>query len=202
MSDIADRVADSSRQDNVNRILDAADRLFRHYGYSKTNVADIARDLGMSPANIYRFFGSKSEIHQALMERMLTHRNDLAMEIANLPISAEERLRRYGHEEHQFTINVLTDQKKVHEMVVVALEHQWGVIEKHIDQLHIVLAKIISDGIASGEFVDQDPEMAARCFGACMVPLCHPQVAAQCMNKENRASPDELIEFAIRALKK
>ncbi|NGN42917.1 TetR/AcrR family transcriptional regulator [Mesorhizobium sp. CGMCC 1.15528] len=202
MSDIADRVADSSRQENVNRILDAADRLFRHYGYSKTNVADIARDLGMSPANIYRFFGSKSEIHQALMERMLTHRNDLAMEIARLPISAEERLRRYGHEEHQFTINVLTDQKKVHEMVVVALEHQWGVIEKHIDQLHIVLAKIISDGIAAGEFVEQDPEIAARCFGASMVALCHPQVAAQCMNKENRATADELIEFAIRALKK
>ena len=202
MSEVADRVADSVRQENVTRILDAADRLFRHYGYSKTNVADIARDLGMSPANIYRFFGSKSEIHQALMERMLTQRNELAWKIAALPISAEERLRRYGHEEHQFTINVLTDQKKVHEMVVVALEHQWGVVEKHIDNLHIVLAKIISDGIAAGEFAEQDAEAAARCFGASIVSLCHPQVAAQCMNKENRATSDELIEFVIRALKK
>ncbi|WP_246686089.1 VOC family protein, partial [Mesorhizobium sp. M8A.F.Ca.ET.182.01.1.1] len=27
----------------MTRILDCADRLFRHYGYGKTNVADIAR---------------------------------------------------------------------------------------------------------------------------------------------------------------
>ncbi|MGO6907884.1 helix-turn-helix domain-containing protein, partial [Rhizobium ruizarguesonis] len=56
MNDIAENTLEITRQENVTRILDAAERLFRHYGYSKTTVADIARDLGMSPANIYRFF--------------------------------------------------------------------------------------------------------------------------------------------------
>ena len=56
--DTSENTLDTSRQENVSRILDAAERLFKHYGYTKTNVADIARDLGMSPANIYRFFSS------------------------------------------------------------------------------------------------------------------------------------------------
>lgn len=55
MSDLADNAIDAARQENVARILEAAERLFRHYGYAKTNVADIARELDMSPANIYRF---------------------------------------------------------------------------------------------------------------------------------------------------
>ncbi len=38
------------------RIADAAERLFRTLGYQKTAVADIARECGMSPANVYRFF--------------------------------------------------------------------------------------------------------------------------------------------------
>ncbi|NKF33106.1 helix-turn-helix transcriptional regulator, partial [Pseudomonas sp. BGM005] len=86
---------DVTRQENVTRILDAAERLFRHYGYSKTTVADIARDLGMSPANIYRFFASKVEIHQALCGRMLATAYQIAYDIRHQPISASERLRRY-----------------------------------------------------------------------------------------------------------
>jgi hypothetical protein len=87
-------------------------------------------------------------------------------------------------------------------MVVVAIERDWHVIERHIDTIHDLIAEIIREGIEAGEFVDQDPDVAARCFGAATINLCHPQMVAQCLAKENRAMPDDLIEFAIRALKK
>ncbi|MCK1513866.1 helix-turn-helix transcriptional regulator [Bradyrhizobium sp. 190] len=41
------------------RILEAAEKQFRRVGYHRTSVADIAAQLGMSPANIYRFFPSR-----------------------------------------------------------------------------------------------------------------------------------------------
>ncbi|NKN34993.1 TetR/AcrR family transcriptional regulator [Agrobacterium sp. a22-2] len=194
--------AESTRLDNVHRILDAAERLFRHYGYAKTNVADIARDLGMSPANIYRFFSSKADIHQAIAQRMLDAGHEAVLAIARLPLSAEERLRQYGLQLHRMTVETMLDEEKVHEMVVVALDQQWPVIEGHISRLDDVVASIIRDGIAAGEFEEQDPIRAARCFGACMVTLCHPQMVAQCLQKPNRANADELIEFALRSLKK
>src|SRR5260370_11087600 len=53
------------------RILDAAEALFRRIGYSKTTVADIAGALSMSRAHIYRFFPSKGAINDALCRRML-----------------------------------------------------------------------------------------------------------------------------------
>lgn len=189
------------RQENVRRILDSAERLFRHYGYSKTTVADIARDLGMSPANIYRFFESKNEILQALCSRMLGTGHELALQIAALPLSAEERLRRYVETEHRLTVETMMDAQKVHEMVVVAIEQNWDVIDRHIDRLTDVVQKIIEDGIAAGEFPQQDARVAARCFGASIALLSHPQLVAQCLCKENRASPQELTDFAIRALK-
>ncbi len=54
MNDHSTMASDTARQDNVERILECAERVFKHYGYSKTNVADIAKELSMSPANIYR----------------------------------------------------------------------------------------------------------------------------------------------------
>ncbi len=201
MSEAAESTVDLARQETVGRILDSADRLFRHYGYAKTNVADIARDLGMSPANIYRFFASKVEIHQAICGRMLAAVYQMACQILRAEGSATERLRRFIHAQHRLTVETMLDQEKVHEMVIVALERDWHVIEKHIDRLHDLMAEVIAEGIASGEFAKQDPQIAARCFGAATATLCHPQMVSQCANKPNRATFEELTEYALKALK-
>lgn len=201
MNEVAESTVDLARQETVGRILDSAERLFRHYGYAKTNVADIARDLGMSPANIYRFFASKVEIHQAICGRMLAAVYQMACEILRSQGSATERLRRFVHAQHHLTVETMLDQEKVHEMVIVALERDWHVIEKHVDRLHDLMAEVIAEGIATGEFAQQDPRIAARCFGAATATLCHPQMVSQCVNKPNRATFEELTEYALRALK-
>ncbi|KRB51943.1 TetR family transcriptional regulator [Rhizobium sp. Root708] len=202
MAETIESTLEATRQENVSRILDAAERLFRHYGYAKTTVADIARDLGMSPANVYRFFASKVEIHQAICGRMLAASYQMAYEACHLPISASDRLRRFVEGQYQMTVDTMLDQEKVHEMVVVAIERDWHVIEKHVDSIHALIADVIREGIASGEFADQDADVASRCFGAATISLCHPQMVAQCLAKTNRATVDELVEFTIRALKK
>lgn len=192
---------DATRQENVERILEAAERLFRHYGYGKTTVADIARDLGMSPANVYRFFASKEQIHQAIAGRMLAAAISLHRAIAALPLPAAERLRRCILEQHKVTVETMLDQQKVHEMVIIAIERDWHVIDKYIDELNLIHADIIEDGIKAGEFAKQDSAIAARCFGASTATLCHPQLVAQCLMKDNRATPEQLVDFAIKALK-
>ena len=202
MLDLPDISADPARQENIARILVAAEKLFRHYGYSKTTVADIARDLGMSTANIYRFFASKGEIHQALCGRMLEQSYQMAFDIRNQPISASERLRAYTMGQYKMTLETMLDEQKVHEMVVIAMESAWHVIEKHIVRIQDLVAEIIAEGIAAGEFVEQDPVVAAKCFASATVDLCHPQMVAQCLGKTYQSKPEDLTEFAIRALKK
>lgn len=199
--DMAEAAQDSARQENIERILEAAERLFRHYGYNKTTVADIARELGMSPANVYRFFASKEQIHQAICGRMLTASLELNRFIAAQPLGAAERLRRCVLAQNKLTVETMLDEQKVHEMVIVAIERDWHVIDKYIDQLHLIYADLIEEGIKTGEFAKQDAALAARCFGAALVTLCHPQQVAQCLMKENRATAEQLVDFAIQALK-
>jgi AcrR family transcriptional regulator len=187
--------------DTSSRILQAAEAQFRHYGYSKTTVADVAKELGMSPANIYRFFGSKNELLEGVCARMLHQSLMIAKEAAALPVSAEERLRHYSLTHFEFTIGTMLDERKVHEMVIVAIEQSWGVIDAHIDNIQAVLTEIIADGMERGEFAKGDPAHAARCFGAATSALHHPQLVSQCIGKSNRAAPEELTDFAIRALK-
>jgi AcrR family transcriptional regulator len=201
MNDVTTQTTDAARQENVGKILDAAERLFKHYGYAKTNVADIARELSMSPANIYRFFSSKAEIHQALARRMLNAQYEVVKENASSGGSAEERLKSHLLLVHRITVETMLEEERVHEMVLVALDQQWPVIEEHLSRMRALVADLIRDGIRSGEFREQDPVLAAECFLCCGVSLCHPQLVAKKIAHDEAITPDFLADFVINALK-
>ena len=104
------------------RIMDAAEALFRRLGFAKTAVADIAADLRMSPANVYRFFPSKNAIVEAICQRCLRELEEKAWAVARARGSAADRIERlvleilaYHKENH------LTDQR-VNDMVLAAIE--------------------------------------------------------------------------------
>ena len=69
-------------EDTRARIMETAETLFRRLGYAKTTVADIASELDMSPANIYRFFPSKTAIVQAMCQRCLSELEDKVWAVA------------------------------------------------------------------------------------------------------------------------
>src|SRR3954452_8246317 len=64
-------VSEHIEGDTRDRILEVAERLFRQIGYQKTTVGDIAKELRMSPANVYRFFDSKKSIHESVPRSLM-----------------------------------------------------------------------------------------------------------------------------------
>ncbi|MBN9017837.1 MAG: TetR family transcriptional regulator [Rhizobiales bacterium] len=193
--------SDARRVETSERILDEAERLFRHYGFGKTTVADIARELGMSPANVYRFFPSKSAIHEAIATRMLAMQEVALQRISELPIPAAEKLRRFVVDRYHSTLALMIDETKVHEMVTAALDEHWSVIDRHLQRVTEILTHIMEQGIAAGEFAAQDPEAAARGFKVAVVSAIHPSIMAQCRKDPDFPTPEEVADFAIRALK-
>jgi AcrR family transcriptional regulator len=189
------------RPDTRSRILIEAERLFRHYGYSKTTVADIARELGMSPANVYRFFPSKLAINEALCAQILAEREATILAICHSPASARERLKEILLANNRMTRTTLMGEKKVHEMVVVAMEENWGAIQEYKDRQSRLIAKVIAEGIANGEMAAADPHTAAECVQRAYVAMFHPLLAVHCLAEdEDGTGAERLAEFILRAL--
>src|SRR6516164_2719619 len=76
------------------RIMDTAEALFRRLGFAKTAVADIAAELKMSPANVYRFFSSKNAIVEAICRRCLSEVEGKAWAAARAKGPAGQRMER------------------------------------------------------------------------------------------------------------
>jgi AcrR family transcriptional regulator len=183
------------------KILEEAERLFRHYGYAKTTMVDIADACQMSPANLYRFFTSKSALVEAICGKMCCDAERRLLEIAHSGETASQRLERFIAEIHQHTLENLLDHRKVHELVVIAMEEQWHAVKAHLDRVCLYIQQIIEDGIAKGEFPKQDTARAAKCVHSAISTLCHPVIVAQKLDEEDRARPDEMAKFIINALK-
>ncbi len=61
----------TSKDETREAILAAATGLFMRYGPFKTSMADIARELRMSPPNLYNFYPSRDAILEAICTRVL-----------------------------------------------------------------------------------------------------------------------------------
>jgi len=195
MTMVADHIEAGTRE----RILVVAERLFREIGYQKTTVADIAKVLRMSPANVYRFFDSKKAIHEGVARSLMGEVEAAAQAIAVSPGPAARRLR-----ELIVTINRMNSERyigdsKLHEMVEIAMQESWNVCVAHMELITGTIAEVIAQGAASGEFEARDVELAAGCTCTAMMRFFHPQMIAQCADKPG-PSIDQMIDFVLAGL--
>ena len=78
----------------VERILDAAQRLFLEKGYDNTTIQDIVDDLGgMTKGEVYHHFKSKEEIMDAVGDRMFFANNPFEAVKKRSDLSGLEKLR-------------------------------------------------------------------------------------------------------------
>jgi AcrR family transcriptional regulator len=87
---------ETKEKDTHKLIVEVAERLFRQIGFQKTTVADMARELHMSPANVYRFFTAKSEINEAVCMDLLSKIEAEAEKIAASPGTAQKIRNLFG----------------------------------------------------------------------------------------------------------
>jgi AcrR family transcriptional regulator len=192
-------ISEHIEPDTRERILVVAERLFRQIGYQKTTVADIAKELRMSPANVYRFFDSKKAIHEGVARGLMGEVEDAAQMIAVAPGPAAVRLRELMTTIHRMNSERYVGDSKMHEMVEIAMEESWEVCVAHMEQVTQTIGSVIAQGVASGEFEAPDLPLAAMCACTAMMRFFHPQMIAQSATKPG-PTIDQMIDFVLAGL--
>lgn len=186
-------------RDTRQSIVDTAERFFRDIGYQKTTVADIAKSLRMSPANVYRFFDSKKSINEAVLARFKGELEESLSLIIAEPRPAGARLRDMLLTSHRINQARFADQQRMQEMVCAAMEESWDAILGHIERFDALLGRVVAEGVATGEFRAIDPVAATQCIRTAMMRFQHPLLMAQC-ERIPGPSAEEMIAFIMAAL--
>ncbi|MGY4461949.1 AcrR family transcriptional regulator [Bradyrhizobium sp. LB13.1] len=167
-------------------------------------MADIAAELGMSPANIYRFFPSRNAIDEYICGRLMNELADLAFAIARRDAPATEKLEELLSTVHHHSKMTLVKAKPMHDLIVVATQENWPIIKAQIERMETIFEAIIRGGAQAGQFDVEDPAEAARAVRSAFMPFFHPILIEHCVvhGEDTEAGLRDQIRFILKALRK
>lgn len=150
--------SDNERRD---RILEAAERLFRHYGPGKTTIGDIAREAGIGVGSVYLEFSSKDEILSELAmrrhDRVLTR-----MRAAARAGSHAQRLCRALEARVQALFELAEQGAHACDLVLCRSTPVQSAYGRFRAAELAFVAELVEAGVRAGEFAAQEPGPTAE----------------------------------------
>ena len=182
------------------RILLAAEDVLRRHGPAKANVVDVARGLGVSHGSVYRHFPSKAALRDAVVARWLADISEPLAAVSAKRGSAPARLRQW--------LDLLVASKRSRalddpELFAAYLElaaEARDVVTAHVAELTAQLAKIIADGIATGDLSATDPVAAARATFDATARFHNPVHVAEWTQPGNDTAYKNVRNLILKAL--
>jgi AcrR family transcriptional regulator len=178
------------------RILDLAAQHIRRFGPGRTTVTAIAGDLGMSHANVYRYYPSKAALLEAVTGAWLRPIESALHDIADGPDPADDKLERMLGALARFYRRKLDDDVRIFDLYIRAIEAGHGVARKHRNRVQSEIARVIEDGMGAGAFPTQDQRRAM----ALVFDLLHRFIHPVCVGLDRdvpRSQIDARFERAV-----
>ncbi len=178
------------------RIRSEAAALFSEYGFNGTSMAELASAVGITKSSLYHHFPSKQALLSEIIELTVNRVTPLVQEVADMDLSAKERLRRaiILH-----TVEAIRDQDAIACFIEEGRYLAPGFMATHVanrDAYEQVFRRLFEEGIASGEFIRQDVGIAVKA----VLGMCNSVV--RWYKPDGGYGPDEIADefadFAVR----
>ncbi|WP_370419207.1 TetR family transcriptional regulator [Streptomyces sp. QH1-20] len=182
------------------RILEATEDVLRRFGPAKATVVDVARALGVSHGSVYRHFGSKAALREAVTERWLDQSHAELSAVAEAAGPAGPRLRAWLTALFAAKRRKSGSDPELFATYMVLVGENSGVVDRHIETMIEQLAGIVENGIGQGEFRPVDPTTAARAVWDATNRFHDPAYAADWSRPGIDAAFDAVCELVLRGL--
>jgi AcrR family transcriptional regulator len=151
--------------DRRRQILDAAIRVFARQGFHACRVSDIAREAGVAYGLVYHYFNSKDQVLNELFVERWSLLLAAIEEVDERPIPPREKLDAVA----AFIIDSYRHDPELMKVIIVEVTRAANSFGRthlpEISQAYDLIAKIVRDAQAAGDFRDDiDPMFASMWF--------------------------------------
>jgi AcrR family transcriptional regulator len=168
--------AKTSHQDDGRRerILDNAEKLFRRFGHAKTTMADIAWEVSVSRATIYRLFATKEALEAQVCARLATQTLREVRDSMADDERASEQLKTLLIELGQLTSFRMALDPHLHRLFAEAFHCQWALADEYLLEVRGLIRDTVVRGQVAQVFLPVNTlQMTEFIYGAMLV-FVHP----------------------------
>jgi AcrR family transcriptional regulator len=153
------KVAEETTRERIRR---EAAALFRRKGFNGTSMAELAAKVGVTKSSLYHHFPSKQALLSEIIELTVNRVTPLVQAVASADLPAGERL---GRAVAIHTVEAIHDRDAVACFIEEGRYLRPDLMEAHLakrDSYEQIFRRMFEEGVASGEFVDQDVGLSVR----------------------------------------
>ncbi|MBX3490446.1 TetR/AcrR family transcriptional regulator [Parvibaculum sp.] len=174
-------------------ILDAARDLVAEGGFAAAQVSEVARRAGIATGTIYRYFSSKEELCRQIFREVSAQEMDRLALIAASDAPARTRLVEVLQ---TFAGRAIRGRRLAYALLAEPVDANLAEERAFFRRTHAeIFARILEDGIASGELPETNVKIAAACIaGAIPTALIGP-LAPQ--SHELDENPDRVVDEIV-----
>ncbi|MEM5329140.1 TetR/AcrR family transcriptional regulator [Paraburkholderia sp. JHI2823] len=182
------------------QIVDAATEYFTRYGYEKTTVSDLAKEIGFSKAYIYKFFDSKQAIGEVICANRLAAIVEAVSEAVSDAHSATEKFRRMFKALLASGSALFFQDRKLYDIAAVAAGSPWPSVAGYEEQIRKLLSDIVLLGRETGEFERKTPlDETVNAIFLVMKPYFSPLLLQYNLDAADEATA-QLASLVLRSL--
>lgn len=183
------------------QVINAAWKHFGDHGYEKTSVAALAKDIGVSSTYLYRFFDSKQSIGEAVCSEALAQIAKKLIAVQKGTGSSFQKIRDVFQTLLTNGYTMFLKDRQMHELVAIAISHNWECVQNHREVIRSVLQSIIEQGRHAQAFERKTPidEVVKGLFVA-ITPFANPLLLQQRNLEELEDAARAMSGLVLRSL--
>lgn len=159
---------------STNLILDTTVSVIRTLGPEKATISNVAKELGVSHAALYRYFETKADLWRAVTQRWMDELNQQAIEIFESDLAADQKLFEllveYSNAKHRVAT---TDSEMYKNYIALAMKSK-EVVNQSIEAAIQTILQVIEQGITEGIFSSENSLDSAKAVYYAQSCFIHP----------------------------
>jgi AcrR family transcriptional regulator len=182
------------------QIVEAAGEHFRHYGYEKTTVSDLAKAIGFSKAYIYKFFDSKQAIGEAICAKTVSATIATVEEAVAGATTPTEKFRRMFKVMVATGVTLFFNNRRLYDVAAHAAAEGWAPAHDYAQWIRQLLTQIVREGRETGEFERKTPlDETVHAIYLILLPYANPLLLQHNLDVAEEA-PVQLANLVLRSL--
>jgi AcrR family transcriptional regulator len=143
------------------KIINTAQEVFTRFGYAKTTMEDIAREMGKGKSSIYYYFTSKEDIYRAVIEKELQVMKTKILNALSQQTLPREKLKAYVGE-RMHGLKSLPNLYQVLRVEILTQPDFIVEVRQQTDRAEItIVTDILDGGVADGTFNIEETHLTA-----------------------------------------
>lgn len=183
--------------EQVAEIIDAAAEYLSETSFEQFRLVELAKSLGMSHSNIYRFFKSKEDLFDAVIDRWLAESRQLIKETLEHNLGAFDKLTSMLLAIHQSSREKLARDPSGFELY----QHMWSnrteAAEKHRNFIVSNGVALISQAIEEESLSISDPVKVAVLIQAATAKFLTPALVKASLHEDTSAQMQAVLGALI-----